>query len=126
MILKLVFYKNQNQYNNITHKNSKNIFSVYTDLLKIILPDANNIIYGIIILIFIYVFVNIFISILSFFNGMPVIDNGKYFLNNKGDYSETTKEVYVKLKYIQLKMYSGHWIIFSILPMLHFLGKKKN
>jgi hypothetical protein len=126
MIFKLISSQKQNKNNDIVTINNKNPFSVYIKLLKKLLPDEKDIIYGIIILLLIYSFINFFISFYSIIDGTPVIDNGKYFQNNHGVFTEITKEVYVQLKYTMIKMYSGFWILFSLLSMLYFRKSIKN
>jgi uncharacterized protein YggT (Ycf19 family) len=123
MIFKLISSQKQDKNNNIMKSNNKNPFSIYINLFKKILPDEKNIIYSIILLLFIYSFINYFISFYSIIDGTPIIDDGKYFQNNHGVFTEITKEVYVKLKYTLIKMYSGFWILFSLISMLYFRKK---
>jgi hypothetical protein len=78
----------------------------------------------ILLLLFVYVFINFYVSINIFKNGSPEITNGEYFLNNHGEIVEINKSQYVKTCYTQIKAFSGHWIIFSIIPFFYFRDKK--
>lgn len=81
---------------------------------------------GIIFLvIFIYAFFNFYFSVNKLVNGMPEISSGKYILNNHGKIMEIDKKEYVKMCYTQLKAFSGHWIIFSIIPLIYSLDRRK-
>ena len=57
--------------------------------------------------------------------GTAEILDGKYVLNNHGEIMEIDKKEYVKMKYTQIKTFSGHWIVFSIIPFLYFYNEKK-
>jgi hypothetical protein len=49
----------------------------------------------------------------------------KYVLNNHGEIMEFNKKQYVEMCYTQLKAFSGHLIIFSVIPLVYFLDRIK-
>ncbi len=74
----------------------------------------------IVVFLYLYVFINFYFSLQNFISGTPEIIDGKYVINDKGNINEINKELYSKLKYMQIRMYSGFWILFSIIPMFYF------
>ncbi len=71
------------------------------------------------ILFFTYALCNFFYNS-SIVTGNPIIEKGKYFLFNHGAFSEISESQYHKYKFIELRMFSGHWMIFSIIPLIYF------
>jgi hypothetical protein len=95
-------------------------------IFKRFFPNTDYKVGIILLLIFIYVFINFYMSINILKNGLPEIANGEYVLNNHGEIVEIDKSQYVKMCYTQIKAFSGHWIIFSIIPYIYFRDKKKS
>jgi hypothetical protein len=122
MIIKEVFNKNK-----IKNNEKTNYFENYNPMMifKKYLPNLNPRIGIIIFILFAYVFINFFVSADRMKNGTVNILNGKYVLDNHGEITEIDKKEYVEMKYIQIKTFSGHWIVFSIIPYLYFYNKKK-
>ena len=116
------FLRNNNRINKLTFFESSNPFKVF----KSIFPNTSYKIAIILLLIIIYVFINIYFSFNKLIDGMPEIINGTYVLNNKGDIIEINKQQYVELRYTMLKLFSGHWILFSIIPLIYFFDRKNN
>jgi hypothetical protein len=77
------------------------------------------------LLIFIYVGINFFLSTNKLQDGSPEMLNGDYVLNNKGEITLVEKKQYVEMLYYQLKAFSGHWILFSIIPLVYFRDREK-
>ena len=116
----------KNELKNISDKKSKN---PYLNMLRMAIPNGNSIAYIIFILCFLYVFVNFFIVLQNIKDGMAEIIDGKYVLNNKGIITEITENIYYKRKFLEMRLFSGHWIIFSVFPTFYYYfngGIKKN
>jgi hypothetical protein len=88
-------------------------------------PNANYKIGIILLVLFVYVFFNFFFSMSKLINGSPGIVDGKYILSNHGEMTEVDKKQYVEMCYTQLKLLSGHWIFFSVIPFISFLDRRK-
>jgi hypothetical protein len=95
-------------------------------IFKRYFPNTNYKIGIIILILFVYAFLNFYFSINKLINGSPEILDGKYVLNNHGEIMEVDKKQYVEICYTQIKAFSGHWIIFSIIPFIYFRDRKKN
>jgi hypothetical protein len=119
MIFRLSFGKNKIE--KITFLESFNPVIVF----KRYFPNTNHKIGIIIFILFVYVFFNFYFSINKLKNGSPEILDGKYVLNNHGEIIKVDKKQYIIMCYTQLKAFSGHWIIFSIIPLIYFFDRKK-
>ncbi|MCL2294985.1 MAG: hypothetical protein FWC36_09000 [Spirochaetes bacterium] len=118
----IMVLQRKNNFTNISIK-SKN---PYLSILRILIPNGNNFIYAIIGIVFLYAFINFFATLfLHVINGVPEIIDGKYVLNRKGEITEITQAEYFMQKFHVLRLYSGHWILFSIIPMIYFYFNKK-
>jgi hypothetical protein len=114
--LSLMVFQKRNGVKNISVRGFINPF----ELFKAIIPSGNNIVYGIIVICFAYTFISFFLNFKYLTNGIAEIIDGKYVLNNKGEITEVTREIYNKQKLYEIRLFSGHWIIFSIVPMFYF------
>lgn len=89
--------------------------------LATILPKWTLILSG---LIMAYAMINFFLSI-GALGATPEIRDGQYILHNKGTLVRVITEVeYHHARALILRMFSGHWIIFSGIPALYFLFAK--
>lgn len=71
---------------------------------------------------FIYAFINFMLFIALMEGGSPSVKNGKYILHSHGHkIRDITKEEYQRFRAYEVRGFSGHWIIFSIVPMTYFL-----
>ncbi|GHV09223.1 hypothetical protein FACS189485_21560 [Spirochaetia bacterium] len=119
MVFKLSFGKNKiERIKFLESFNPAIIFKRY-------FPNTNYKVGLILMVLFIYVFFNFYFSVNKLGNGSPGILDGKYILNNHGEITEVDKKQYVEMCYIQLKAFSGHWIIFSIISFIYFLDRRK-
>jgi beta-lactamase regulating signal transducer with metallopeptidase domain len=119
MVFQLSFGKNKIE--KIKFMESFNLTIVF----KRLFPNTNYKIGIIILVLFIYVFFNFYFSINKLTNGSPEILDGKYVLNNHGKIMEVDKKQYVEMCYTQVKAFSGHWIFFSIIPLVYFFDRRK-
>ena len=67
-----------------------------------------------------YGFVNFFVCLYLLREGGPHIDNGIYCLWNHGFIREITKAEYEALLKVEGRMFTGHSLIFSALPVVFF------
>lgn len=72
----------------------------------------------------IYTFVNFFICMIPLLEGGPHIDNGVYCLWNHGFIREITKEEYDALMIVEGRLFTGHFLVFSALPLVFFSARK--
>ena len=121
--LAIMIFQRRNEFGN-----KLKIKNLYVNIIKTLIPNGNNIIYIISGICFIYAFINFFVTFQYIANGMAEIIDGKYVLNNHGEITEITKEMYGKQKIYEMRLFSGHWILFSIIPMFYFFynGIKNN
>lgn len=71
-----------------------------------------------------YAMINFFMS-MGALGGTPDFKDGQYILHNKGKLVRVITEVeYHHAKALIIRMFSGHWIIFSGMPALYFLFAK--
>jgi hypothetical protein len=89
-------------------------------------PNTNYKIGFILIILMIYVIINFYFSIKSVAHGSPELIDGGYFLNINGELNQIEKGQYVEMRFNQLKAFSGHWIIFSVIPLIFYLDRKKS
>jgi hypothetical protein len=119
MVFRLSFGKNKIE--KIKFLESFNTIIVF----KRYFPNTNYKIAIILLVLFVYVFFNFYFSVNKLTNGTPEILDGKYVLNNHGEITEVDKKQYVEMSYTQLKAFSGHWIIFSVIPLVYFFDRIK-
>ncbi|MDR3196272.1 MAG: hypothetical protein LBU34_00250 [Planctomycetaceae bacterium] len=85
------------------------------------LPENNQFVMNTIVLCLLYAAFNFFMWLPH--DGSPEIIDGKYVLSRKGKIlAEITEEEYGKRKVLDVRLFSGHWLIFAIVPMFHFYG----
>jgi hypothetical protein len=78
-------------------------------------------------IILIYVAINFVIGLFSLNEGHPEIGNGVYIIEDRGDYvRDISQQEYHALKRMELRMFSGHWLVFFLVPTLYFRYTKKN
>jgi hypothetical protein len=118
MIFQLSFGKNKIEKIKLESFNPIIVFKQY-------FPNTNYKIGIILLVLLVYVFLNFYFSVNKLTNGSPEILEGKYVLNNHGEIMEVNKKQYVEMCYTQIKAFSGHWIIFSIIPLIYFFDRKK-
>jgi hypothetical protein len=71
---------------------------------------------------FIYAFINYVLFIALMEGGSPSVKNGNYILHSHGHkIRDITKEEYQRFRAYEVRGFSGHWIIFSLVPMTYFL-----
>jgi hypothetical protein len=69
----------------------------------------------------IYVFANFINCMIGMEFGGPHIENGQYLLKNHGNIIRVLSETeFIKMKAYELRLFSGHWLIFSYVPTLFF------
>lgn len=86
--------------------------------LRQIMPKWTMILGGV---LFAYAMINFFVS-MDAMGGTADFRDGQYILHNRGELVRVLTEAeYHRSKASMLRMFSGHWIIFSGLPALYFL-----
>lgn len=71
---------------------------------------------------FIYAFINFALFMLIMEGGSPSVENGKYFLHNHGQkIRDISKQEYARFLAYEVRGFSGHWIVLSIIPAVYFL-----
>ena len=54
--------------------------------------------------------------------GSPSAENGNYYVHSHGQkIRDITREEYQRFRAYEVRGFSGHWIVFSIVPMAYFL-----
>lgn len=101
------------------HPDVRGAFPMF-EVFKKLIPGINPAAVILINMLFLYVFINFFLCLRGLAGGAPEIADGAYILNNHGTVTSITREEYVSASFTQLRMFSGHWILFSFLPMLSF------
>jgi len=88
---------------------------------KIKMPDSY-IAYIILGICFIYVLINfcITLKLLAYLPRSVDIIDGKYVSYSNGKMLEITKKIYDKHEIYSLRLASGHWLFFSILPAVYY------
>ncbi len=71
--------------------------------------------------IFIYAIVNFLLATHSMPGGSPSVQDGQYVLNNHGQVTPITAAQYEAAKATELRMFSGHWMVFYFMPFAFFL-----
>ncbi|QXE84908.1 hypothetical protein KP003_10860 [Geomonas nitrogeniifigens] len=70
---------------------------------------------------FIYVLINFGTCMVGMEFGGPLVEDGKFLLKNHGKVIRALTELeYRKMKSYEMRLFSGHWVIFSYLPALFF------
>ena len=78
-------------------------------------------------LVFVYAVLNFIFSISLLEEGSPTIKDGIYILENKGSYvRDISLSEYYSLKRMELRAFSGHWLVFFLLPALYFKYANKS
>lgn len=113
----IMIFQIRNEFGN---KSKIKTINPYINIIKILIPNGNNVIYIISGICFVYAFINFFVTFQYIANGIAEIINEKYVLNNHGEITEITKEIYGKQKIYEIRLFSGHWMLFSIIPMFYF------
>jgi len=91
---------------------------------KSFLPERTRLFVALIVVSALFTFVNFNVSIAHLMNGSPEILDGKFVQNNHGTVVQITEDQFHLLKYIQLRAFSGHWVLFSVVPMGYFFGRR--
>ena len=112
----------KNKIEKITFLESFNLKIIF----KRFFPNTDYEIGIVLLLMLIYVLINFYTSMSILVDGSPEIIDGRYVLNNHGEIVEVDKSQYVKMCYTRVKAFSGHWIIFSIIPYIYFRDKEKS
>ena len=72
---------------------------------------------------FVYAIINFMLFITLMEGGSPAVSNGNYCLQNHGKkIRDLTKEEYQRFQAYDVRGFSGHWIVFSMIPMTYFLA----
>jgi hypothetical protein len=119
MIFQLSFGKNKME--NMKFSDNFNLASAF----KKFFPNTEPKIGIYLLFVFIYVGINFFLSTNKLQDGSPEMLDTNYVLNNKGKITLIEKKQYVEMLYYQLKAFSGHWILFSIIPLVYFRDREK-
>lgn len=106
---------------NIKHKKENKIGM--SDLFKYY-PNKCLIILLVFLIVIIYVYSNFMICFSLLQDGSPSILKDTFIQNNHGKIKVITELAYNKLSLIELRMFSGHWLIFSLFPILFSIYKK--
>ena len=91
------------------------------DSIRILIPNAPNPVLAIVLMASAFTFINFYLGFAALSSGSPEILNGLFVQNNHGSITQITEQLYNKLKYAEIRLFSGHWILFSIVPMFAFL-----
>lgn len=76
--------------------------------------------------VFAYAIVNFAIFIAAMDGGSPSILEGKYVLQNHGNFiREITQTEYAAFRANELRGFSGHWLVFYFVPFAYFMFAKK-
>jgi len=71
---------------------------------------------------FIYAFINFALFMVLMEGGSPSVKNGSYYLHSHGrKIRDITKDDYQRFLAYEVRGFSGHWMIFAILPTVYFL-----
>jgi hypothetical protein len=74
----------------------------------------------------IYVIINFAIFVVSTQGGSPLIQEGKYVLQNHGQLiREISQAEYTTFQANELRGFSGHWLVFYFIPFAYFMFAKK-
>jgi len=75
-------------------------------------------------MVVLYALGNFFYSVLHLMEGSPSLRGGSYIVENRGELiREITLEEYEKLKRLEIRAFSGHWLIFFLMPTAYFYLK---
>jgi hypothetical protein len=79
------------------------------------------------ITVFIYTMINFALFIKHSEGGGPSEENGRYYLTSHGRIiRELSEQEYHRFCLYELRGFSGHWILFSLLPTVYFLTIRKD
>ncbi len=71
--------------------------------------------------VFLYTLVNFALFIINSEGGGPFAENGKYFLKSHGRVvRELSEQEFYRFRAYELRGFSGHWILFSLIPTVYF------
>ena len=71
--------------------------------------------------IFVYAVVNFMYSVMHLSEGGASIKGGIYIIQNHGEYvRDISLSEYLFLKRTELRAFSGHWLVFYIIPAIYF------
>jgi hypothetical protein len=73
------------------------------------------------IILILYVLINFLLFLGHSWNGSPTEMNGRYYLNNHGQYTEITEQEYKQYQAYEVRGFSGHWMFFSYFGLVYFL-----
>ena len=105
-------------------KGKYNIYNRFNSFLRILkaIPKSCLAIFG---LFFIYAFINFAMFFVLMEGGSPDVKNGSYYLHNHGKkIRDLTQDEYKRFQAYEVRGFSGHWIIFSLVPTLFHFNKE--
>jgi hypothetical protein len=98
-------------------KTTSRIIRKYKQIPAIIRP----IILFIGIALVLYLPFNFFIGMAHLGHGGPDYSDGRYFLSSQGKYvRDLTKEEYIQYQAYEVRLFSGHWMLFTGIPLIYF------
>ena len=90
------------------------------NMIKALIPKASNIVLAVITITFVFTIINFYFGITILANGSPEIKNNIFVQNDHGKIIQISEQLFYKLKYAEIRLFSGHWVFFSIIPMFAF------
>ena len=108
----------------IHRKGKYNIYQRFNTFFRILkaIPRSALAIGGI---FFIYAFINFSIFFVLMEGGSPDAKNGSYYLHNHGKkIRDLTQDEYKRFQAYEVRGFSGHWIIFSLVPTIFHFNKE--
>jgi hypothetical protein len=70
---------------------------------------------------FLYAMINFALSVMKMSDGSPVEKDGKFFLERRGkQVREIDRAEFRRREALEVRAFSGHWMIFSLLPAVYF------
>lgn len=71
--------------------------------------------------VFLYALVNFALFMINSEGGGPFAENGKYYLKSHGHIiRELSEKEFYRFQAYELRGFSGHWILFSLIPTAYF------
>ena len=78
------------------------------------------------IAVFIYVGINFGLFLMNSEGGGPQAQNGRYYLKSHGRIIRELREAeFHRFRAYELRGFSGHWILFSLIPTVYFAWSQK-
>ena len=74
-----------------------------------------------VVILFVYALVNFGAMMINTEGATPAFENEVYFLHHRGDHvRDLTLGEYNRMRAFQVRGFSGHWMIFSVVAMVYF------